>query len=144
MSRAVRLSPAFALDRRSVLDRCSSQRRHSVYVVHRPRLWTFCDAMAEATEGSIEEETAEVESVSPVKKKRGPVPVVRKKRSKRYSGLTQSLSDEELSPMDAINSLKEMASAKFDETVELHGKTLLDPRYADQQLRATGAVHFLL
>lgn len=38
-------------------------------------------------------------------------------------------------PAEAIGLVKETANAKFDETVELHIRTGLDPRHADQQLR---------
>jgi large subunit ribosomal protein L1 len=38
-------------------------------------------------------------------------------------------------PIDAINLVKETATAKFDETVELHLRMGVDPRYADQQVR---------
>ncbi len=40
-------------------------------------------------------------------------------------------------PDEAISLLKETAYAKFDETVELHIRTGLDVRHADQQLRGT-------
>ena len=40
------------------------------------------------------------------------------------------------SPQDAIRILKEMGSAKFDETVELHIRTNADPRHADQLIRS--------
>ncbi len=40
-------------------------------------------------------------------------------------------------PKEAIKLLKEIAFAKFDETVELHMRTGLDTRHADQQLRGT-------
>jgi len=40
-------------------------------------------------------------------------------------------------PQQAIALLKEAAFAKFDETVELHIRTGLDTRHADQQLRGT-------
>src|SRR6185312_6331195 len=40
-------------------------------------------------------------------------------------------------PTDAISLAKEIAPAKFDETVELHLRTGLDPRHADQQIRGT-------
>lgn len=39
-------------------------------------------------------------------------------------------------PEEAIRILKEMAPAKFDETVELHIKTNADPRHADQLIRS--------
>ncbi len=40
-------------------------------------------------------------------------------------------------PKEAISLVKEAAFAKFDETVELHMRTGLDTRHADQQLRGT-------
>jgi large subunit ribosomal protein L1 len=40
-------------------------------------------------------------------------------------------------PDEAIALAKQTATAKFDETVELHLRTGLDPRHADQQIRGT-------
>ena len=40
-------------------------------------------------------------------------------------------------PDEAIRLAKECSFAKFDETVELHIRTVLDPRHAEQQLRGT-------
>jgi large subunit ribosomal protein L1 len=40
-------------------------------------------------------------------------------------------------PREAVKLARETAFAKFDETVELHLRTGLDPRHADQQLRGT-------
>ena len=41
-------------------------------------------------------------------------------------------------PADAISTVKKLATAKFDETIELHLRTGCDGRHADQQIR--GAV----
>ncbi len=40
-------------------------------------------------------------------------------------------------PLEAVKLAKEVSFAKFDETVELHLRTGLDPRHAEQQLRGT-------
>src|SRR5213078_114834 len=43
----------------------------------------------------------------------------------------------EYSPVQAIRLLKEMQTAKFDETVEVHFRLGLNVRHADEQLRGT-------
>jgi large subunit ribosomal protein L1 len=60
------------------------------------------------------------------------------KRGKRYLE-AQKLVDNSKAypPNEAIALAKQTATAKFDETVELHLRTGLDPRHADQQLRGT-------
>jgi large subunit ribosomal protein L1 len=45
--------------------------------------------------------------------------------------------EHEYSPVDAIRLLKEMQTAKFDETVEVHFRLGLNVRHADEQLRGT-------
>ena len=40
-------------------------------------------------------------------------------------------------PAEAIQLAKKAAHARFDETVELHIRTGLDPRHAEQQLRGS-------
>ena len=58
------------------------------------------------------------------------------KRGKRYRE-SAALIDEEKSyePEVAISLVKQGATAKFDETVELHLRTGADPRHADQMVR---------
>ena len=48
--------------------------------------------------------------------------------------------EREYEPADAIALAKELARAKFDETVEVHVRTGLNVRHADEQLRGTIAL----
>lgn len=60
------------------------------------------------------------------------------KRGKKYAEAAGKIDPERLySPTEAISLAKQTAFAKFDETVELHMRTGLDPRHADQQIRGT-------
>jgi large subunit ribosomal protein L1 len=60
------------------------------------------------------------------------------KRGKNYRGAMERIEEGRLyEPQEAVKLLKETAYAKFDETVELHVRTGLDTRHADQQLRGT-------
>ena len=60
------------------------------------------------------------------------------RRGKNYRNALENLDhDRAYEPQEAIKLLKETAFAKFDETVELHIRTGLDTRHADQQLRGT-------
>lgn len=45
-------------------------------------------------------------------------------------------------PEEAVKLAKETAYAKFDETVELHIRTALDPRHAEQQVRGTALLPY--
>jgi large subunit ribosomal protein L1 len=45
--------------------------------------------------------------------------------------------EHEYSPVEAIRMLKDMQTAKFDETVEVHFRLGLNVRHADEQLRGT-------
>jgi large subunit ribosomal protein L1 len=59
-------------------------------------------------------------------------------RGKKYQEATKLIEkDKNYAPTEAIALAKKMATAKFDETVELHMRTGLDPRHADQQIRGT-------
>ena len=58
------------------------------------------------------------------------------KHSKRYSNVADRVEvDREYQPHEAIDLVKEVSTAKFDETVELHLRTNSDPRHADQMIR---------
>ena len=60
------------------------------------------------------------------------------KRGKRYEEAAAKVDGTRTyMPEDAVALAKEAAYAKFDETVELHFRTTLDPRHADQQVRGT-------
>ena len=61
------------------------------------------------------------------------------KRGKRYQEIAAKVDFEKTyEPDKAISLLKETATAKFDETVEMHFRMGVDSRHADQQVR--GAV----
>jgi large subunit ribosomal protein L1 len=59
------------------------------------------------------------------------------KHGKHYRDAVEKIEDREYAPQEAIALLKELSWVKFDETVELHIRTGLDTRHADQQLRGT-------
>ncbi len=60
------------------------------------------------------------------------------KYGKKYlDGLAKFDRDTLYTPEDAVKLIKEIAPAKFDETVELHLRLGIDPRHSDQQIRTT-------
>jgi large subunit ribosomal protein L1 len=60
------------------------------------------------------------------------------KRTKRYQSAADSYEHDDFFTLDAaVGLIKQNATAKFDETIELHVRTALDPRHADQQVRGT-------
>jgi large subunit ribosomal protein L1 len=59
------------------------------------------------------------------------------KLSKRTQELQKKVSDRLYEPLEAINLLKETATAKFAESAEAHIRLGIDPKYTDQQLRTT-------
>jgi large subunit ribosomal protein L1 len=60
------------------------------------------------------------------------------KRSKRYKSIKEKIDKSKVySIEEAMKLLVENASAKFDESVEVHFKTTATPKQADQQVRGT-------
>lgn len=60
------------------------------------------------------------------------------KRGKNYLAVAEKIDPEKAyEPKEAISIVKEGSFTKFDETVEVHIRTGLDSRHADQQLRGT-------
>ncbi|MCL2009049.1 MAG: 50S ribosomal protein L1 [Synergistaceae bacterium] len=60
------------------------------------------------------------------------------KRSKRYRELAAKVDrNKEYGLKEAIALFRELATAKFDESMEVHVRLGVDPRHADQQVRST-------
>lgn len=60
------------------------------------------------------------------------------KRGKNYQEAVKQIDANKLyDPREALQKVKELSRAKFDETVEVHIKLGVDPRHADQQVRGT-------
>ncbi|MBN2054707.1 50S ribosomal protein L1 [bacterium] len=60
------------------------------------------------------------------------------KHSKRFESIKAKLKDDEFYELeDALRFIKENASTKFDETVEVAMRLGVDPRHADQMVRGT-------
>ncbi|HEV7585878.1 MAG TPA: 50S ribosomal protein L1, partial [Solirubrobacteraceae bacterium] len=63
------------------------------------------------------------------------------KHGKRYLELRAKVDhDREYEPAEAVGIVRGLASAKFDESVEVHVRTGLNVRHADEQLRGTIAL----
>ncbi len=60
-----------------------------------------------------------------------------KKISRRLQALLEKVEERDYDPLEALNLLKETATAKFPEAAEAHIRLGIDPKYTDQQLRTT-------
>lgn len=57
---------------------------------------------------------------------------------KRYLNALKEVESDKLYPLgEAVALVKKLATAKFDETVEMHFRLGIDPRHSDQQVRST-------
>ena len=65
------------------------------------------------------------------------MPKKKNKISRRMKELLAKVEEKAYEPLEALTLLKETATAKFDETAEVHIKLGIDPKYTDQQLRTT-------
>lgn len=63
-----------------------------------------------------------------------------KKLSRRLQELHQKVEERPYEPLEALQLLKETATAKFPESAEAHIRLGIDPKYTDQQLRTTVAL----
>jgi large subunit ribosomal protein L1 len=102
-------------------------------IAQRSIVSTRTAAVDEAALEAMEEEAlaAQRRAASSIKRE--------KPRSKRYKAMSGKLAGRsvELEPAEAIKLVKATASAAFTESVEMHARMGLDPKYSDQQLRAT-------
>ena len=63
------------------------------------------------------------------------------KRGKRYRQVAEKVDRDRLyQPNEATSLVKELATAKFDETIEAHFRLGIDPRKSDQNVRGTVAL----
>lgn len=60
-----------------------------------------------------------------------------RKISRRFREALAKVEEKAYEPLEALNLLKETATAKFVETAEAHVRLGIDPKYTDQQLRTT-------
>jgi large subunit ribosomal protein L1 len=60
-----------------------------------------------------------------------------RKPSRRLQELYKKVEERPYEPLEAIQLLKETATAKFPESAEAHIRLGIDPKYTDQQLRTT-------
>jgi large subunit ribosomal protein L1 len=57
-------------------------------------------------------------------------------KGKRYEAAVDKIDLANLySPEEAVKMVKQTATAKFDETIEVHARLNIDPRHSDQQIR---------
>lgn len=104
-------------------------------------------ALKEAEEKAEKEARKEAGDTSPLdpeaeeKKKKGPKPIVRpriERRSKKYQAVAKKVDSAKLYSLEeALKLATETSTTSFDSSVEVHVRLGVDPRQADQNIRAT-------
>src|SRR5919201_4411339 len=63
------------------------------------------------------------------------------KHGKKYRAATEKVDPlKQYAPQEGVKLVKDTAFAKFDESIELHIRTGLDPKHADQQVRGSAVL----
>src|SRR5215471_1914187 len=63
------------------------------------------------------------------------------KHGKKYRAAVEKIDPlKQYAPAEGVKLVKDTAFAKFDESVELHIRTGLDPKHADQQVRGSAVL----
>ena len=94
----------------------------------------------EEVKAEEERQARKAEKAAEPEKKAGPKPVTRsrlERRGKKYQEAAKKVEKKAYSLTDAIKLALETSTVKFDATVEMHFRLGVDPRQADQNIRAT-------
>jgi large subunit ribosomal protein L1 len=97
------------------------------------------------SEKSVKEAEVEAERQArkelPVEEKKGPAPKTRsllERRSKKYQEVAKKIDKNQVYALaEAMKLVVETSPVKFDATVEIHARLGVDPKQADQNVRAT-------
>ncbi len=94
----------------------------------------------EEVKAEEERQARKAEKAAEPEKKVGPKPVTRsrlERRGKKYQEAYKKVEKKAYNLTDAIKLALETSTVKFDATVEMHFRLGVDPRQADQNIRAT-------
>ena len=94
----------------------------------------------EEVKAEEERQARKAEKAAEPEKKAGPKPVTRsrlERRGKKYQEAAKKVEKKAYNLTDAIKLALETSTVKFDATVEMHFRLGVDPRQADQNIRAT-------
>ncbi len=101
------------------------------------------EAKAEKEARKESGETTSQDSEAEDHGKKGPRPIVRpriERRGKKYQEVAKKVENKAYSLEEALKLAAETSPTKFDASVEIHARLGVDPRQADQNIRATVAL----